>query len=36
LLGGSRHYNGDKIRRVLGWQPTVSFTEGLRRALASS
>ncbi len=33
LLGGQRRYNGDKIRRVLGWQPSVDIEQGLSAAL---
>ena len=30
LLGGQRQYSSEKLRRVLGWQPTINITDGLR------
>jgi nucleoside-diphosphate-sugar epimerase len=33
LMGGNRRYHSEKIRRELGWQPIVSFAEGIEAAL---
>jgi 2-alkyl-3-oxoalkanoate reductase len=32
LLGGHRRFANDKLRQELGWQPQVSFAEGIVRA----
>jgi nucleoside-diphosphate-sugar epimerase len=33
LLGGRRRFSNEKLRRELGWTPTVSFEQGIRLAL---
>ena len=34
VQGGERRFNGDKIRRDLGWQPKVPFAEGMQQTIA--
>lgn len=34
VQGGERRFSGNKIRGELGWQPKISFSEGMQRTIA--